>query len=303
MDTASQGPAVAQTHARLVPFVVVLAVLSISTASIFIRKCQDDAPTLVIAAARMALATLILAPIAARQRRKFNLQARHAKYLIAGGVFLAAHFYLWIASLEHTSVLSSVVIVATSPIIVGIASFLILRESIHRVLIIAIALATIGGVVIGLSDTETHKASLQGDLLALGGAVAAAAYFLVVRTIRRELDIIACITPVYGVAAMLLLMFALLTGHTFTGYRPDTYVYFMGLAVIPQLLGHGSLNWLLRYLPATTVAIVVVGEPVGSSILAYVILGEGASAMQLAGGVLIIAGLIIASRAPAATTP
>ena len=276
----------------------VLAVLSISTASIFIRKCQDDAPTLVIAAARLGIATLILAPIAARRGRKLNIRARHVKYLIAAGAFLAAHFYLWIASLQHTSVLNSVVIVATSPIIVGISSALILRESMHRTLVIAIALATIGGVVIGLSDTDTHKASLQGDLLALGGAVAAAAYLLVGRKIRRELDIIAYITPVYGAAAIILLLIALLTGHTFTGYRMDTYIYFILLAVIPQLLGHGSLNWLLRYLPATTVAIVVVGEPVGSSILAYAILGEGVSAMQLGGGVLILAGLITASRAP-----
>lgn len=297
------GKAPPETRSRLVPFVVVLAVLSISTASIFIRKCQDDAPTPVIAAARLSIATLILAPFAMQRRRMRDLHARHAKYVLAAGAFLAAHFYLWIASLEHTSVLNSVVIVATSPIIVGISSVLILRESMHRALVVAIVLATIGGVVIGLSDTDAHQASLRGDLLAFGGAVAAAAYFLVGRKIRRELNIIAYITPVYGAAAIMLLLIALLTGHTFSGYRPDTYVYFVLLAVIPQLLGHGSLNWLLRYLPATTVAIVVVGEPVGSSILAYVILGEGVSATQLSGGGLIIAGLIIAARAPGSINP
>jgi drug/metabolite transporter (DMT)-like permease len=283
----------------LLPLALVLGVVSISTAAIFIKLCTD-APAVVIAAARLGIASVLLVPGAGavRGRGLFDLPRRYLKHLLLAGLFLAVHFLLWITSLKHTSVLSSVVIVTTNPIFVGIASYLLFKEKPGAALILAIAVAAAGGALIALSDVQHKGGSLYGDALALGGAVMASCYFLVGRRVRRDVHFLSYVTPVYATAAVLLLASAVVTGHSFTGYAPSTYLYFVLLAVVPQLLGHSSLNWALRYVTATVVAVVVLGEPIGSSVLAYIFLHESVTPMQVLGGGLILVGIFIAVRSP-----
>jgi drug/metabolite transporter (DMT)-like permease len=283
----------------LLPPVLILGVVSISTAAIFIKLCSD-APAIVIAAARLGIASVLLVPGAAavRGRHLFRFPRRHLKYLLLAGLFLAAHFLLWITSLKHTSVLSSVVIVTTNPIFVGIASYLFFKEKPGAALILAIVVAGAGGALIALSDVQHTAGSLYGDALALGGAVMASCYFLVGRRVRRDVHFLSYVTPVYATAAVVLVATAAVTGHSFTGYAPSTYLYFVLLAVVPQLLGHSSLNWALRYVTATVVAVVVLGEPVGSSVLAYIFLHESVTPMQVLGGGLILVGIFVAVRSP-----
>ncbi|MBN1512196.1 MAG: DMT family transporter [Phycisphaerae bacterium] len=283
-------------HPLVLPALVV-GVLAISTAAILIKLCAD-APAVVIAAARLGLATLILVPTATaiQGRKLWDIPRRHVKHLILAGVFMAAHFLFWITSLKHTSVLSSVVIVTTNPIFVGIASFLLFRERVGRRLVAAILVAGAGGALIALSDAGHESGSLYGDVLALGGAVMASSYFLVGRRVRGEVHFLSYITPVYAVSAVILVSVALLCGHSFTGYAPATYLYFVLLAVGPQLVGHSALNFSLRYVSATLVAIVVLGEPIGSTILACLLLGESVTPWQVAGGGLILAGIFLAVR-------
>jgi drug/metabolite transporter (DMT)-like permease len=283
----------------LLPLVLILGVVSISTAAIFIKLCAD-APAVVIAAARLGIASVLLVPGAAavRGRRLFHLPRRHLKHLLLAGLFLAAHFLLWITSLKHTSVLSSVVIVTTNPIFVGIASYVLFKERPAAALILAIVIAGAGGALIALSDVQQTGGSLYGDALALGGAVMASCYFLVGRRVRRDVHFLSYVTPVYATAAVVLIATAAATGYSFTGYASSTYLYFVLLAVVPQLLGHSSLNWALRYVTATVVAVVVLGEPVGSSILAYVFLHESVTPMQVFGGGLILVGIFVAVRSP-----
>lgn len=287
------------TRHPLLPLMVTVAVVSVSTAAILIKLC-DDAPPVVIAAGRLGISTLILGPVWAlrRRRRPASIQPRHVGYLLLAGGLLAAHFFFWITSLKHTSVLSSVVIVTTNPIFVGLASWFLFGERLHRALIAAILIAGLGGTLIALSDAG-DGGSLYGDALALLGALTASAYFLVGRKLRQELDTLAYITPVYAVAAILLIALTPLSGHGFTGYGKTTYLYFVMLAIIPQIMGHGSINWALRYLPATTLSIFILGEPIGSTILAYFILDEGVTVLQVCGGGLILGGIVVASRSPA----
>ncbi|MCP4593851.1 MAG: DMT family transporter [bacterium] len=282
-----------------VPLGLTVGVLSISTAAVLIKLCED-APPMIIAAWRLAIATLVLVPLAGgiRGRRLFELTRSQAPYLLLAGVFLGAHFFLWITSLKHTSVLSSVVIVTTNPIFIGIGSFFLFGERPSGRLIAAIGIALVGGVLIALSDAGAGAGSLRGDLLALGGAVMASCYFLVSRKVRQEVHILSYITPVYGVAAVVLVIGAVISGERFTGYQGSTYVYLVLLAIGPQLLGHGTLAWALRYVSATTVAVFVLGEPIGSSVLAYMVLEESVTPLQVAGGGLILAGIFLASRDP-----
>jgi drug/metabolite transporter (DMT)-like permease len=210
------------------------------------------------------------------------------------GFFLSLHFIFWIASLKHTSVASSVVLVTTHPIFVGMGGWLFLRERLSLNLILGIALSVLGGGLIGLGDMALSKQALYGDALALLGAIAASGYLLVGRVMRRNQDLLSYVLPVYSTAGLVLVILSLLFQKPFFGYSSNTYLLFFLLALIPQLIGHTTFNWALKYLPASMVAIAILGEPVGSTALAYFFLNEPLTLLKALGGILIFIGVVVA---------
>jgi drug/metabolite transporter (DMT)-like permease len=264
-----------------------------------IRYAQREAPSLVIAAARLIPASLILAPPAlTRYHAEYQRLGRQDWWLaVISGVFLGLHFATWVSSLQYTTVASSVVLVSTSPLFVAVASRLFLREKIGRSVIIGLVVAMIGGVIVGLSDTSGKAPNtLMGDALALAGAITVAGYWLIGRRLRAKIAVVPYIAVVYGVAAITLLMMAGVARQTFVGYSPIIYLWFLLLALVPQLLGHSSFNWALAHLPATFVAVATLGEPIGSSILAFFILKETPTVVKIVGAALILVGIVVASR-------
>jgi drug/metabolite transporter (DMT)-like permease len=271
---------------------LLLGIIAVSTASIFIKLC--DAPALIISTYRMVLASLILMPWASYQKVWRGWEKKDVAWLIFSGILLSLHFASWIASLKYTSVASSVVLVTTHPIFVGIGSWVFLKERLGLNLIIGIGLSVIGSGLIGYGDMALSKEALMGDGLALLGALAASGYFLVGRKMRKNQDLLAYIFPVYSTAGLVLIILSLFFRKPFFGYSSTTYLFFFLLALIPQLIGHTTFNWALKYLPASMVAITILGEPIGSTILAYFILGEGLTFWKILGGIFIFTGILIA---------
>lgn len=284
-------------------FVVLLfAVGVISAASIMIRLAE--APALVIAAYRLGVTGLLVGPtaFALRRRELRALDRRDWLLSLLSGAFLSLHFILWISSLQFTSVASSVVFVTTNPIFVGLGSFFILGERLPRVLIGGIVLAVVGAVMIGSGDLALGGTALAGDLLALLGGIAHTGYLLIGQRVRVKTDVLSYIAIVYGMAAALTLIAAVLSGISVVGYPAMTYVWMVLLALGPQILGHSSYNWALRYVSAAAVAVIILGEPVGAAILAYVILGEGLTWWKVIGGALVLSGIYLATRAEREST-
>jgi drug/metabolite transporter (DMT)-like permease len=189
-----------------------------------------------------------------------------------------------------------VIFVTTNPIFVALASAFILRERISLILFSSILIAVAGGMIIGWGDWGRGRDPLYGDLLSLLGAVMATGYLLVGRGVRRKVSLLTYVTMVYGVAAVFLILLALFNGDSFFGYAPKDYVLFLLLAVGPQLIGHSSLNWALRFFSATLVAVFILGEPIGASILAYFILGENPGMSLLMGGALVLLGIYLSAK-------
>jgi drug/metabolite transporter (DMT)-like permease len=273
---------------------LLLGIVAVSTASIFIKLC--DAPALIISTYRMVLASLILMPWASYQKVWRGWEKKDVAWLIFSGILLSLHFASWIASLKYTSVASSVVLVSTHPIFVGIGSRLFLKERLGLNLILGIGLSVIGSGLIGYGDIALSKEAFMGDGLALLGAIAASGYFLVGRKMRKNQDLLSYIFPVYSTAGLVLIIFSLFFRKPFFGYSSSTYLFLFLLALIPQLIGHTTFNWALKYLPASMVSITILGEPVGSTILAYFILGEGLTFWKILGGIFIFTGILIALR-------
>jgi len=271
-----------------------VGIIAISTASIFIKLC--DAPALIIAAYRLSLASLFLLPLASYKKIWQGWKGSELRWLMLSGFFLALHFAFWIASLKYTSVASSVVLVSTNPIFVGIGAWLFFKEPVGRNLILGIILSVAGSGLISFGDMTLTEKALMGDGLALLGAITASGYLLVGRKLRKNQDLFSYIFPVYSVAAIVLIALSLAYQKPFFGYGSSTYLYLFLLALLPQLIGHTTFNWALRYLPASMVAIAILGEPVGSTILAFFVLGEGLTPLKIIGGILIFGGILIALR-------
>jgi drug/metabolite transporter (DMT)-like permease len=271
-----------------------VGIIAVSTASIFIKLC--DAPALIIATYRMVFASLILMPYAFYKKTGRGWERSDLGWLILSGVFLSLHFTFWITSLKYTSVASSVVLVTTHPIFVGLGASFLLKERLGMNLVLGITLSVLGSGLISYGDMTLSKEALMGDGLALLGALAASGYFLVGRKMRKSQDLLSYIFPVYSTAALVLILLSFLFQEKFGGYSATTYLYLFLLALIPQLIGHTTFNWALKYLPASMVSITILGEPVGSTILAYFILSEGLTPSKVIGGILIFAGILIALR-------
>ena len=288
-----------------------LGILASSTASIFIRYAQQDAPSLVIAAYRLLLATLVLLPLLLLRDRSSltRLRGKTLQLAVLAGFILSLHFASWITSLEFTSVASSVVFVSTSPLFVALLSQFFLGEQISPILRYAIALALLGTVLIGLSDVCILEGQLQcpplqtffagnaikGDLLALGGGLSAAGYILIGRKVQREIPLLPYITIVYGISAIFLVSYVIVSNLQAFGFLPVTFLWFLLLALIPQLIGHSMINWALRTFTAAFVSITLLGEPIASSTLAFVLLDERPRLLMVIGSALILSGIIAAS--------
>lgn len=271
-----------------------IGIVAISTASIFIKLCE--APVLIIATYRMMLASLMLMPFACYKKTWRGWKRSDMGWVFLSGLFLSLHFAFWIASLKYTSVASSVVLVTTHPIFVGIGSWLFLKERIGMNLVLGIALSVLGSGLISYGDMSLSKEALIGDGFALLGAIAASGYLFVGRKMRKEQDLFSYIFPVYSTAGLILILLSLIFQKSFWGYSPSTYFFLFLLALIPQLMGHTTFNWALKYLPASMVAVSILGEPMGSTILAYFILGEGLTIWKVLGGISIFAGILIALK-------
>jgi drug/metabolite transporter (DMT)-like permease len=278
---------------------VALAVVSVSFSAIFIA--WSTSPFITIALYRLAIASLILAPFALldRSRALWHLSRKDLFGMVGVGAILATHFTLWIGSLKiegvSVSVASSVILVTSHPLLVGLLSHYVLRERLNAWMALGIGLGFSGVVVIAIADSNARSSSFVGDLLAFFGGVAAGFYFLAGRRLRQRIPLIAYAFVVYVAATGVLFVYALGLRESLVpvGDLRTELILFLAMAVIPQIGGHTLYNWSLRWLTAPIVSLSLVGEPIGSSLLAWVLLTQVPGVAVAIGGALALAGIYI----------
>ncbi len=273
-----------------------MGVVAFSFAAVLIRLAE--APPLVIAAYRLGIASIAVLPIALFEARD-ELQALSCKDValsFLSGFLLALHFALWITSLSYTSVASSVVLVTTTPLFVGVASHFLLQERVSWRMAWGILLAVVGGVTIAGGGPQIAGQAAFGNLLALTGAAMSSGYYLIGRVLRQRLSMLSYVALNYSGAALVLVALCLVVRQDFLGYSSRTYLLFLLLALVPQLIGYSSINWALGHLSATFVTVAILGEPVGATLLAALILHESPHLAEILGGGLILTGIYIATQ-------
>lgn len=289
---------------RWLPFLVLgIGLCAIAFGAILARLAQGGGvPSLTIAAWRLGLAAMVVTPIAlfGNFRHVAALNRRQIGLALAAGLCLAAHFGTWITSLEYTSVASSTALVTTNPLWIGLAAFVLWGEKPGRNMLLGIALSLAGSFLIFLSDSQ-HAAPgadpMLGNALALIGAWCFSAYLLIGRRLRAGVTLSVYIWLAYGVAACFLFAAAGGSGAALAGFPLAAWLALAGMAIGPQLVGHTAYNWSLRHVSATFVAVVTLGEPIGSALMAFLFFGETLAPLQAVGFALLLVGIYLAARA------
>ena len=273
-----------------------VAVVAVSTSAILVR--WSTAPPVVAAFYRVLLTTLLLAPLTLRRHGGSlgSLSRTHLLAASATGLALAVHFAAWFESLSWTSVAAAVTLVQAQPIFVAIGAWFLLNERVTRRTTLGIAVAFAGIVTMSLGDflggTAVGRNPPLGNALALVGALMAAIYVLAGRSLRQRLPLLPYVTVVYGVAALGLLGILLANGDPLGGYRPREWLLFLAMALGPGILGHTLINWALAHVESSLVSLTLLGEPVGSTLLALVLLAELPGPWTVVGGVVVLASIL-----------
>ncbi len=291
--------------------VLAAAILAISWSAPLIRLAE--APVLVIATLRIAFAAAPMAGVASLRRGEElralgrgvgwrGLAGRELPLLLLTSAVLAGHFWAWVAAVERTSVITSVVLVTLQPVFAALGAWLLLRERPARAALLGTAIA-LGGALLLAADDIGERGSLLGDGFALLAALLMSAYFVAGRRARRGLSNLGYSAVVYSGAAAILLAVVASAGERLNGHPREAYLLIAALAVGPQLVGHNALNWSLGSLPAATVAAATLGEPVGATLIAALLLDELPTALEVAGAGVVLAGVWVALGRPRVARP
>lgn len=272
---------------------IAIGVISVSMSAIFVKLATADAG--VIAFYRMLFSVLLMAPFFLVKYRHELTTLSKKDWLFSGvaGIFLAFHFILWFESLNYTSVASSTVLVTMQPLFAFIGTYLFFKEKITLQTFIAGLIAICGSFLIGWGDFQVSGSALYGDILALIACALITGYLLFGQDVRQRVSLMTYTMIVYSASTITLFFYIVGKGESFGPYSAENWLWFLLLAIVPNLLGHTLFNWAIAYVSTNVISIAILFEPIGAAILAYIIFSEGISWLQLLGGGVILLGITL----------
>lgn len=271
---------------------IIVGVISVAMSAIFVKMTNADSG--VTAFYRMLFSILIMSPLFffKYSHEVKKLSKRDWLFTTIAGIFLAFHFILWFESLNYTSVASSTVLVTLQPLFAFAGTYFFFKEKLSVKTIVSALIAIGGSVLIAYGDFKISGQALFGDILALIACALITAYLLFGQDIRKRLSLVTYTFVVYGVSTITLFFYIVLKGESFGPYPAQEWMWFVLLAIIPNLLGHTLFNWALKWVSTNVISIAILFEPVGAAVLAYFILGEYLNASQIIGGTVVILGIM-----------
>lgn len=277
----------------IIPLLV--GVIAVSFSSIFVK--WSTAPASIQGMYRLLFTVLFMLPFGIKRVAELRaISKRNWLLLGASGFFLALHFLLWMGSLSYTTVSSSTIILAIEPVFIWCGAYFLFKERISSFAKLGMLIAVIGAALIGWGDVGISSANLYGDLLSFLGTIAVAVHMLIGQKLLSQVSPYVYNLIVFSSAVVVFALYNVSLGVSFTNYNDREWGIFLLLAIIPTVFGHMLFNWLLQYISATTVSMSILGEPIGASLLAFLLLNETMSIVQISGGLMAIMGMIIFMR-------
>ncbi len=279
---------------KIHPYIpIFIGVISVSLSAIFVKLA--NAETGIIAFYRMLFSVIIMAPLFLWKYTAELKQLSKRDWLFSSiaGIFLSFHFILWFKSLNYTSVASSTVLVTLQPLFAFVGTYFFFNEKITVKTIFAGVIAIVGSVLISWGDFKLSGSAFYGDMLALIACALITAYLLFGQDVRKRLSLVTYTMIVYMVSTITLFLYVLIKGESFGPYPTIDWIWFILLAIVPNLLGHTLFNWSIKYVSTNVVSIAILFEPIGAAVLAIFIFQEYLIATQIIGGLVVILGIIL----------
>lgn len=272
---------------------IIIGVISISLSAILVKLANADAG--VIAFYRMLFSVLIMSPVFLwKYMHEIKLLTKRDWFFSSiAGIFLAFHFILWFESLHYTSVASSTVLVTLQPLFAFIGTYLLFKEHLPLKTIISGLIAIVGSILISWGDFKVSGTALYGDILALIACALVTGYLLFGQDVRQRISLITYTMVVYTSSTLCLFFYVLIKGESFGPYPLIDWVWFLLLAIIPNLLGHTLFNWALKWVSTNVISVAVLFEPIGAAILAFFIFEEHLISTQILGGIIVVIGILL----------
>ena len=215
------------------------------------------------------------------------------------GIVLSIHFATWVTSLNYTSVASSVILVTAHPVLVAPVAYYVLKEKLSIINIAGIAISLTGVIILVLGNYDLGPLtidSIEGNILAIIGGIFAGLYILGGRKIRKSVSIVPYAFIVYTVATIVLFFMCVLTQKNTFSIEIEEYGILVLMAFVAGIMGHTLYNWSLKYIRASVASVALLGEPVGSTVLAIIAFSEVPSTFTFIGGAIILTGIYLTSR-------
>jgi drug/metabolite transporter (DMT)-like permease len=289
-----------QAYSKFKVFVVLTIGLTTFGFAPILVKFATDYSALQLVAIRTLGAFLLLVPFYLFQKRsnKYDVKpvGNEARWMALAGIALGLHFILWISSLYYTSVASASVLVTIHPIMLIVAERALYKMKFPLTVWIGVLIAFSGSVLLGISDYNTggdFANPILGNTLAFTAAAIFAVYFLIGRKIRQNRSWLGYVFPVYGYAAGTCLLVLLIMEGIPRSVDPMLVWLGLGLAVGPQLMGHGSLNYAVKYVSPTLLSTLILTEPIFATLLAFFILGELPALISFIAIIITLFGVVL----------
>lgn len=272
---------------KSIPLLLAIAIIFISFAAVFVK--WSEAPATVISMYRMYLSSLFLLPFVYVYRKDLaKISGKKWILLIIAGMFLALHFALWFESLKLTSVANSTIILTLQPIVALIGGYFIFKERTNSATLLTLAIAIIGIVMVSWDDFNLQQPSaLLGNFLSFLSVLAVVGYLFIGQSNVRGISHWVYSFIVFFVAGATLHLFNLLQNIPVLGYDSTEWGIFFLLAIFPTV-AHVIFNYLLNFVNSSTISMSILGEPVGATFLAFFILNETITLLQLIGGLIVL---------------
>jgi drug/metabolite transporter (DMT)-like permease len=286
----------------LYPLVLLGGALAVGAGALFVRLGLEAGMTpLQLALWRLILASVLLGAWggARRPAQRHPLSSPDKGRLVLAGVCLALHFVTWMTSLEYVSVARSTLLVTITPVFAGLLGLVVPSLRPTREFWIGLAIAALGVFFVTSTRTQGPKGAGSfwiGDGMAILGALLILPYLLLSQNVQRAHGTARTVTWIYSAAALCLCLVAVFVGQAALPPTPIAWLAVGGMALFPQLVGHTLFNWSLRHFSAGQVACAALLEPVFAGVLAWILLAERISSLQILGGAILLVGVAITLR-------
>ena len=281
-------------------FMLIAGLGMFALAPIIVRLAGSDADPVAITAVRTCSAFLMLLPIWVYYRLKSGAERIHRSpkeiaWSALAGILLSLHFTLWIGSLFFTSIASASVLVTIHPIMLIIVESTFLKKRFPVLSWIGVIAAFLGSVLLGISDPEPSESfsnPLLGNLMAIVASVFFVFYILISQKIRKSTSWLDYVFTVYGFTALATLIIAFVMGVSLSQPLP-TILSGIALAIGASIIGHGSMNYAVKFISGTLLSSLILAEPVFATLLGVAISGEIAAFWSIVSMIIIMSGIFM----------